>query len=205
MPFIETPLAATLTMIFGDVAGNEWTNGHDFIKGDTWDTDALNALCLAAVDAFEELMLGMMCPQVFLKAAKGRDLSVEAGAYAETILATPLQGTRAGTSMATNVCMTITKRTGVLGRSFRGRSYWSGLGAGDLLDTHTFGSAAAAQVGDAFTAWIAAIVGDVVSEPVVISYQQGGVGLAEGDPTVITAWQGRQPTATLRGRSGNGI
>lgn len=205
MAFIETPLAAELTLVFGDTAGNEWTNGHQFTKGATWDAAALEALVIAASDAFEELMIGIMTEDYFLKALKARDLSTEAGAYYELVLTTPIQGTLAGAAVPANACMTVTKRTGLLGRSFRGRTYWSGLNAASLLDSHTWSSPTVAVVTDAFTAWNAAIVADVPSVPVVISYQQGNVVLAEGDPTPITAWVARQPTASLRGRSGNGI
>jgi len=205
MAFIPTPNAAELTLVFGDTSGNEWTNGHQFTQDVTWDEAALNALCLAAADAFEELMLGIMNTACFLKVVKARDLSTEAGSYAETVLSPPLQGEATGSGVPTNSCMSVTKKTAKIGRSFRGRTYWSGIPSTGLLDTHTFGSTYAAQVTDAFTAWIAAIVSDVPSVPVVISYQQGGVGLAVGEPTPITAWVGRQPTATQRGRSGYGL
>lgn len=202
--FVPVPNCAELTLGWRDTQGNEWSNGIAFMQGAPWDHAALNALNLAAADAFEELMLGTVCPQIFLASLRAVSLEAADAAWDFLPLATPLEGTRTGAAQAVSVCMTVTFSTELRGRSYRGRVYHSGLSTVDLQDQKHWAPSAALNVGNAYAAFVSAIEDDVTSKAVVISRRQGNVWLSEGIPTVITGYTGRIPTATQRGRSGNG-
>jgi len=88
-------------------------------------------------------------------------------------------GTGTGTALANNVAFCVTFRTGLTGRSARGRMYVGGIRAGYQATPTTFTSGIA-------TDWVAAI-GDVHAAavlqgwtPVVVSRISGGIKRAEG-------------------------
>lgn len=59
-----------------------------------------------------------------------RDLTTQTGHVVE--VAETINGTDAGTPLPNNVTIALTARTGIAGRSFRGRSFWIGLTASAL-------------------------------------------------------------------------
>lgn len=201
MPFIETPLAAELTMIYREVtSGKEFTNGYSFLRETEWDLTTLGALAQAGIDSWDELMKAVTSVDVTLIGTKARSLVTESAPIAERAPTSPIAGTRGAIAMALHTCMTVTFRTARVGRSFRGRAYHTGLTRADLADTNSWQSTPALAVQNAFGVWLPAIAGEVEAEHCVISKQQGNVVLAEGEPNIVIGYVGRLPVATLRKR-----
>lgn len=69
----------------------------------------------------------------------GRDMSIENGELIDRPLTPPIAGTQVSPLMPANVTIAVSLRTGLAGRSFRGRHYWTGLSegqvAGDFITT----------------------------------------------------------------------
>jgi hypothetical protein len=64
-----------------------------------------------------------------------RDLTTETSVQIEYTTGLPILGTRAGGTMPTNLACVLSKRTGVPGRSYRGRTYLTGQIPADVHDT----------------------------------------------------------------------
>jgi len=91
----------------------------------------------------------------------------------------PLAGTSGQPSVPNNVSFCVSLRTGLTGRSARGRWFWAGLGEGQVTGNNVDTGVATAIVAaiDALLNTITAIGGS----PVIVSYNSGG-GPRPGGP-----------------------
>lgn len=98
----------------------------------------------------------------------------------------PITGTAVGNSLPSNVAVSVKLGTGFAGRSRRGRVYHFGMSeaavTGNYLET-----AYAADVDDCYDALIVAGVASAQWEWVVVSKQQDGGPLVEGQATTISS------------------
>jgi hypothetical protein len=62
-----------------------------------------------------------------LTSAQARDISVENGAYADYVPTSAVVGGNTSENLPNNVALVATHRTGLVGRSFRGRTYVGGF------------------------------------------------------------------------------
>lgn len=198
--FIPVPDTAQLTLEYRDNSGKLFTNGLAFKKAGGWSLTDLNLLVSTAIDAWAEGMNDIITGNITLINVKAVDLSSEAGEYAEQAPTSDNVGTESGGSTPLNVCMTVTLRTALRGRSYRGRIYHTGLAASQKFDERSWTASIATFVGNAYLTFANAIMTATDSENVVISRQHGNVVLAEGVTTAVTEYVGRTRMATQRKR-----
>lgn len=119
---------------------------------------------------------------------RARDLTTQAGAVVELDLATPRPGAVSGVALPNHATIAISWRTGLAGRSQRGRSYLVGL-ADSSLDTtaQQITPAAATSYAAGWTALLAAINANVTRSMVVLSRRHNGADRAVGVTTPITS------------------
>lgn len=198
MAFIPTPNCAVMTIGYVDNWGKGFSNNFSFQRSTPFTVPNLNQLISTAEDAFDELIKPYMSNFVSLVRFTARAQDAEDAPSVVYDLTTPITGTRSGELIALHTAMSVTLRTGLAGRSFRGRLYHSGLVDTDLVTSTRWVTATATQVGQQYGSFAGAIEEDTTAQQVVISRQMGGVELAEGVPTVITQHVGRTPIATVR-------
>jgi len=85
----------------------------------------------------------------------------------------PASGTNGQPSMPGNVTLAVSLRTGLTGRSARGRWFWVGIGEGQVLDNNV-AAGPAASITAALDSLISTITG-LSSFPVVVSFISNGV------------------------------
>lgn len=198
--FVPVPNAAALTLFFRSNAGKVFTNGFGFVKGSTWGTTDLQNLCDAVPDAFEELISPVMSEEVVLWQITARDLSTEEGNYAENVPASPIAGEDAFPLGLLNAALIVTFRTGIIGRSARGRMYFGGVAAAARVNDQLWSESKALQVQNAFGSFLPTIATETESEHCVISRQEDNVPLTTGITRVVTNYIGRTYVGTVRGR-----
>lgn len=128
MAFIPVPLTAQFN-IRGTVNDVPMENVVAFrrLGGTPWDATALVTAISSIIPAWAanvtlELSTGYHALTVY-----ARDLSTEAGAVAEGTFDPGTAGTVSGDAHPGNVAVCITHRTGLAGRSYRGRTYIGGI------------------------------------------------------------------------------
>ena len=200
MAFIPVPNTAYLVVRYLSDSGKPLTNGFGFFKSGGWDVASLTVLTAAVEDAWIESLQALMSTAINLVGADAVDLTDAAGAYAESIIAAPPAGTRAGAGLPLHSAMSVTTRTGLRGRSFRGRIYHTGLTASDLTDDRKWSASVVAAVTAGYETFISALETEATADFSVISRYEDGVARAFGLHTEVTQVQGRAPVATVRKR-----
>lgn len=200
MAFIPVPNVAEVNLGYTADLGWTWSNGLHFYNPSGWTTSTLGLIAITAADAWDEVMTGIFAANCNLTKVSARDLSSALGAYYDYTLPTPVAGVRSGQAMALQVAMTVTQRTALRGRSYRGRIFHYGLANEDKQNEKSWQSAVAAEVQSAYSAMIAAIEIDGDCTNVVISRYAGKSSRITGVSTPVTAIQGRLKIATQRRR-----
>jgi hypothetical protein len=128
MPFI--PIENTVQMnIRATLSGIPVENVFHLQKDDGSPFSLPDMVLLAgtARAAWANTMLPLVVPAYLCTAVYCRDLTTENGLVFEDAFAPTDAGTASGEPMPGNVAIVITHRTGLAGRSYRGRSYICGL------------------------------------------------------------------------------
>jgi len=133
MTFVPAPDVAQLAVI-NSTANNTWENVFHLLGTTEPDATALNDLATIYATWAAAHWIGHVAPNTQLVQIYGRDLTVQNGASVDFIPTTPIIGTRASPSLPLNATFALSLRTGLAGRSFRGRTYVGGL-TEDILDT----------------------------------------------------------------------
>jgi len=200
MPFIPVPDTAQLNLGYTTDTGDTWSNGLYFELAGGWDAASLLQLCDAAVDGWTELMTGIFAANCNLTQVSAIDLSSASGEYAAAATGLPVAGVRTGAAIMLNVAMSVTLRTALRGRSYRGRIYHYGLANEDKQTEKTWQTDDAVTVGNAYDALRDVIELATSAEMVVVSRYSGGVSRITGLTTPVTVIEGRVPVATQRRR-----
>lgn len=108
-------------------------------------------------------------------------------------------GTEPGTAVPNNVAMSVTLKTGLRGRSYRGRNYVAGLPAGALQNPTFWNTTVLAAVLAAWTA-LGTAFNDAGFTHSVISRYNNSVRRTTGVATPIQQYIPRAPVATMRRR-----
>lgn len=200
MAFIPTPNAAHVDLGYRDDTGRTFSNGFDLLDATPYDLTKLGAVVSNVLAAWDELIAEIMGQYVSLVQVSARAL--DAANAPSTIItpALPLAGALAGVPLPLHSCVVVTFRSGLAGRSFRGRLFHTGMVQNNLFTQTQWTAAVAAAVGTQYNAFLTTFQTESLGEHVVISTQQGGITLAEGDPTPITSYVGRVNIGTQRGR-----
>jgi len=196
--FIPVPNTAHLTLGYQDDVGREFSNSLDMRADNPWDIETLITLANTAADAWAENLQGMFNESIKLLTVKAVSLEAEDAPGTIITPSTDNVGTRAGQSMALHTAMSITFRTDLRGRSFRGRLYHTGLSLVDLQTNARWEPTVASEVGTAYSAFANALEIGTASDHVVVSRQQDHSHLLIGETTLVTGYVGRTPIATMR-------
>ena len=198
--FIPVPDCAHVTLEYMYLGIKGFTNGLDFKKGTPYAVEDLNAIVEGVQDAWDESVNGLFTSEISFIGCNARALDAEDAPSVLFTFPTASSGVRSGGIPALHTAMSVTLRTGLAGRSFRGRLFHAGLATVDLANKTTWETSAAAAVSAGYNTFISALETLSGGQNVVISRQQGGVTLAEGEATPTTQYVGRLPVATVRGR-----
>jgi hypothetical protein len=133
-----------------------------------------------------------------LTAVKGRDLTTVAGISLVTNIDLPQAGLVAGPSIAAGLSKAITHRTGLAGKSFRGRTFMCGVDAAHvpIPESGKIDASYCANAVIAFTTLIARVAAELATAQLVVLSRYGGappvaghsVPRATGVMTPITAF-----------------
>lgn len=93
-------------------------------------------------------------PTLMLANITVTDVDVANGAQIIQPYTTDNVGTGAGAAAAANAAMCVSLRTGVIGRSYRGRFYLGGIAALNMFDAQTWYDTTVADVADIFSTFI---------------------------------------------------
>lgn len=200
--FVPAVNTAEIAMSFTDVTGDENINKFDVLRSSAWSATSL----LNMMDAFITWFTAgngstsyqkLMSSSCALTAVKGRDLTTQHGLSLVTNTGLPIAGTGASSSIAAGLSKAVTHRTGLAGKSYRGRTFLAGIDSGAVPapDSGEIDASYMSNVVNAFSALIEAVpAADAACTWVVLSrwYQPGGpntpsVPRATGVMTPITS------------------
>jgi hypothetical protein len=198
MPFIPFPTGTVETLIRMQVAGVpcEVTNGWSHGAGAASVADGQN-LADAIRDFINTTIKTAVTNNVIFTEVVAIDLTSITGWTASSVVATT--GSASGTPVQNQVAMVVTLGTGHRGRSYRGRNYWPGLSAGNLLDTTNWTSGAVAAWDSIYSGLNSA--GGVVGFSLgVLSRFAAGAPRTTGMFNTVLSYRANQPLGTQRGR-----
>jgi len=122
----------------------------------------------------------------------------------DSFIAEAINGTRAGGALANDSTLVVTQKTAQVGRSFRGRCYFSGLAPSDLDSVSAFKASVAEEFEDYVEQWRNACVAAAPQSytPVIYHRRAGSSGVPAADSTTpITSNLGRIVVASQRRRT----
>lgn len=199
MAFIPGPGFAEVTLNFAQGDGEQAVNvfGVDSGQTDALTFDDLAALCVTVVDWFgtgdgTHSYKALMQSSSSLVDVRARDLTTDSGPIA--IETANVSGTDGGGKLANGLTFTVTSRTALSGRSYRGRTFLVGLTDNFLVagQQNVADSGHADDAINAFFPLIAAIAGttlpDAASTPAlaVLSRRTAGAPRAAIVATPVT-------------------
>lgn len=179
-----TPNVAEATMTFLQ-DGQYVINKHAFVNTAGWDEGSLNNLGTAIVEWWDTNLKEMVANTVSLQAVEVVDLTEGSNLGITVQTGLPIFGTGTSPQMPNNVTLAIKKGTGLVGRSFRGRTYHIGLQEAQVVG-NTVDSTVVANLRTRY---------DLLREPLgvlipvdlcVLSEETGGVPRTEGICTPVT-------------------
>lgn len=119
--------------------GENCLNVYHILKTGGWTSTSLATMATALISAYNDHIAGVQSSQCQYVIVRARDLTSASGAVAEVNFP-PLSGGDLGdTPLPGNVAACVSHKTGLAGRSFRGRTYLGGIvkpgTTGNLLDS----------------------------------------------------------------------
>lgn len=204
VPFIPFANCAEVVCIgtFGGTAcylTNGVRKGSPFSGTDLTDIGNIFGLWL------QEDLLPLLYNTLTYTQIKVTDLTSQFAPIAIATDGLPASGAVTGASVTNQVASVVSFKTGLRGRSFRGRNYVGGLGATALNTTTTVSAAFAASLVGAYVQ-LATSLGAAGFDHVVLSRFENNVRRSVGVATRITDYIGRLPLGTQRRRIvGHGI
>lgn len=156
MPFIPLPNAARVEMVY-DYNGEIVENVFHVLGTVPFDATTLGDVGDVFFNWYENNLQGTQVVGATLEVIKVRALDSDTAPGIENTGGLPLSGSLTGDSLPNNSTVVIKWVTGLSGRSFRGRTYHIGLGAGDTVDPNTLSSSAQTALLTAYEALISEI------------------------------------------------
>jgi hypothetical protein len=126
-----------------------------FVRSLDIDAGSLMALALDVMDYWVSNMIPLLNTNYALAEVFARDLTTEGGFEATAVPGSPTHGTYDSATLPNNVTMCVSFRTGVAGRSARGRNYWATLTEGDVA-ANTISTTFSSAVVNAYAGMIGA-------------------------------------------------
>lgn len=126
MPFVPVPATLQVDVIYL-LEGQRVENTLYFERGDGWDLAEIESFLFNLYTLIADDLLPFLSAAIQLVEVIGRLLDAASSIGASFIPPTPPSGGVSGNSAPNNVTYTISFKTGLTGRSFRGRNYVPGL------------------------------------------------------------------------------
>jgi len=184
MARIPTENVAEVTMTFLQ-DGQYLINKHAFLNTAGWDEGSLNNLGTAVREWWDTNLKAKVTNQVQLVAIECVDLTAGSGLGTAVTTGLPITGTSAQPAPPNNVTLSIKKATGLIGRSFRGRTYHVGLPE-NVVTNNTVDTAFVGQLRDAYDALKQPLGALIPVDLCVLSEWADGAPRTEGICTVVT-------------------
>lgn len=129
MAFIPAPQVAEFVMRYQSVSGAQMVNVFNILHTNvTWSPEELEDMATILHDWEQNTARLYRCSGVSLIRISARDISQQFGAILEQDVSPAIVGSVSTPPLPGNVTFCISYRTGLAGRSNRGRHYWIGLG-----------------------------------------------------------------------------
>jgi hypothetical protein len=131
MAFIPIPNTAGVRVITG-AEGKTFSNNFYYLGDNPWDATSLGALTNTLEGIYSSLYPVTASNAYRVVEIQARDMSTQFGPNVVDIPVPPILGTVGGDYLPFNAAVVITLRTGLAGRSFRGRLYHIGLAESNI-------------------------------------------------------------------------
>lgn len=184
MAFQAVPDCAEVTIV-GELAGQACINTLYFTQSGDWGVDELDELLFAVDNLWGSFVDTYLCDNYDYLRVEGRGLR----SVADVQSSLDTSATSGGVSGALpgNVTIACARRSGLTGRSQRGRVFVGGIPSGARDTDNTISTTLAAAIEAVFTA-IDAAAAVVDWTGVIVSRVQGGVPLAPAVAYTIAEW-----------------
>ena len=186
MPAIPTPNTAEVH-VRGATDGQFTENTFFYEFGGTITDGDLTALVQAIAPLIISEWLPLLSAAWVGREVYARDLTSGSGLEATDTSIFGETGTATGPAYPNNSTIAVARKSGLAGRSFRGRIFWQAIAASQVGTANLLNSAVGLDIIDAINAVdAAALILDWT--PVIVSYFTGGTPRAAGVTTPITSW-----------------
>lgn len=173
MPFVPAPTIVKLSFFY-TLNGQPAMNRIHVKTGSTLPTQTeCNAIALSAADWYEGNVVTLVHPNMILREVQAMSIAEANGPQAIVSAGMPMPGTLGQAGLPGNNAFCVSLRTGLTGRSARGRWYWAGLTEGQVVD-NTVNSGTVTSIVAALDNLIDAIRSGPI-EPVIVSFVSNGV------------------------------
>lgn len=182
-PPSENVAEATLTFIYDS---QYCINKHHFENTAGWDEGSLNNLGTAIREWWDTEIKASAPTTLQLVEIEVVDLTLGSGLGITVATGLPITGTNAALQLPNNVTVAVKKGTGLVGRSFRGRTYHIGLTEANV-DGNRINASTVTLLTNAYDALREPLGVVIPVDMVVLSEWSGGVQRAAGVATPVTA------------------
>ena len=164
--FVPSVNGLKVALEFTDVTGDQNVNTFWVKNTAAWTATSADTMLDAFITWFHTLVSGesyqnLMSSDCSLVAVSGRDFTTQHGISIVTNTGLPLAGTGAAPAIAAGTTKAITARTGLAGKSYRGRTYLAGVESA-AVPSAELGKINASYVNAAVTAFTA-LISDVTT------------------------------------------
>jgi hypothetical protein len=157
-----------------------------FLSSTPYSLSTLQDACNALSESWITNIMPLLADGLFLIETFGRDLSVGEGAEATTPAPSNTHGAF-GVQVSNNVSFCVSFRSGVAGRSNRGRNYLPGIPAAALATANTFDTGWVGDILSAYSA-VATDMSDLGFQHVIASRYHNGVVRPSGQTQNVTSY-----------------
>lgn len=182
VPVPDTAQAEIRMSLFGQAIENVL---HFVVTGG-WNPILLASLAATLADWWISEYSDFTTTDLTLREIYVKDIAVEGGAEVTDISAAGETGSIITQTAPSNCCACVSFRTGQSGRSYRGRSYISGIPISYVLE-NVLDSAAAIDIIDSYNT-LAANLSAIDMQHVVVSRYNAGAPRLEGVATPVTTY-----------------
>jgi len=173
MPFVPVP-ATVKAALFYTMNGQPAMNRIHISTVATLPSEAICAAFAAAIANWWITNVRVLVPATFsLREVQCQSIAEQNGPQSTFSAGLPLAGLNGSAALPNNVAFCISLRTGLSGRSARGRWYWGGLTEAQVTDNDVLAGSAASMV-TAIDNLISTI-GVLGGNACIVSYQSNGV------------------------------
>lgn len=173
MPFVPVPATVKVSLFYTYNGVQCMNRLHVSTPASLPDASTCQTLATAFANWWLGNAQALVPPTCALRLVEAVSIAEQNGPSATFSSGLPAAGTHAINAMPGNVTLAVSLRTGLTGRSARGRWYWVGL-AEDQVSENNVVAGTAASITAAMDNLLTTIVG-LTSTPVIVSYRSNGV------------------------------